>query len=239
MSDFWKKFKGVFVVEDPNAPQAKANEATVVKSTTSPTAPPQYSGQNEEKKTISTPTFSTSSATSVSGGQVNEKFMEVLSKAMEAANAEGYDYFEFKLALKNLAAMPMDEATRFKSAYAMAQTMGATPDKLINTATNYLSVLKTEETKFQQAAQNQMNSQVGNKQAQIENFDAVIKQKAEQIKKLTEEIDQHRAEMQQLKTDITQSTEKVQITMADFDKTYNVLVAQIQEDVTKMQQYLS
>ncbi|NJN33835.1 MAG: hypothetical protein HC817_05875, partial [Saprospiraceae bacterium] len=49
MSDFWRKFKGVFVVEDPNATPTKAKETTVIKSTTSPTAaPPQYSAQNEE-----------------------------------------------------------------------------------------------------------------------------------------------------------------------------------------------
>ena len=59
----------------------------------------------------------------------------------------------------------------------------ATPAKLVSTASGYLDALKQEDAKFQQAANNQMQSQISNKQSQISNFDAVIKQKSEQIQK--------------------------------------------------------
>lgn len=232
MSDFLKKLKGVFIQDDPNNPAAQQPQNTAPKAVSKESAP------------VYTPPsvsagYSTPSAPIGSGsGQSNEKFMDVLFKAMEAANIDGYDYFEFKQSLNNLQKLPMDEATRFKSAYAMAQTMGATSDNLIKTASHYLGVLQQEGAKFADAANNQINNQIGNKKAQIENFEAVIKQKAEQIKQLTQDIDQHRKEMEQLKQEITQASSKVTQTKADFDASYNLLVSYIQSDINNMKQYL-
>ena len=172
------------------------------------------------------------------GGQVSDKFFEVLAKAMEAANQEGFDYFEFKQALANLKNVPMDDATRFKSAFAMSQAMGVTADKLLNSANHYLDVLKNEQTKFVKAAENQRQAQVGNKQTQADNLEAVMRQKAEQIKQLTAEIAQHGKEVETIKSDISQAVVKVEQTSRDFEATYQLLVGQIQGDVSSMKNYL-
>lgn len=232
MSDFWSKFKGVFVQEDPNAVnQPKQTEQKATQPTAKSTSP----AQNAPTPPPSVkPTFSAT----VGDGAVNEKFMQALFGAMEASNLDGFDYFEYKLSLKNLANMPMDEPTRYKSAYAMATTMGATPEKLINAALHYLDILKNENTKFSQAAENQRAAQVGNKQSQVDNMEAVILQKAEQIKRLTEEIEQHRQDVTKLKDDIAQSTVKVAQTQQDFGATYQSLVGQIEQDVANMKNYL-
>lgn len=236
MSDFWSKFKGVFVQPDPNA----ANQPKQVEK-----AAPTNSKENVSNSEATPPPSNqeTSPAkptyqASVGDGTVNEKFMQALFGAMEASNLDGFDYFEFKLSVQNLANMPMDEATRYKSAFAMASTMGATPDKLINAALHYLEILKNENEKFSQAAENQRAAQVGNKQGQVENFEAVIKQKAEQIKRLTDEIEQHRQDVTKLKDDIAQSTVKVEQTQKDFTATYQSLVGQIEHDVANMKNYL-
>ena len=232
MSDFFKKLKGVFVIEDPNQPTTSQPQQSNTPSTASKEAAQNNSTPPPSVQTPYKPSVSSGQ------GQVNEKFSDALFKAMEAVNVEGFDYFEFKQALNNLASMPMDEATRYKSAFAMAQTMGATPTKLVSTASGYLDALRQEEAKFQQAANNQVQSQIGNKQAQISNFDAVIKQKSEQIKKMVEEIEQHKKEMELLKQDIAQASSKVAQTKADFDITYQSLVGQIQKDIDNMKNYL-
>ena len=229
MSEFWSKFKGVFVETDPNA---------VKQSSATPQSAPTATRENVASPK-QTPSVSVPSAPTFSGqGAVNEKFMQALSGAMEAANLDGFDYFEFKLSLKNLASMPMDEATRYKSAFAMASTMGATPEKLINAAIHYLDILKNENAKFSQAAENQRAAQVGNKQSQADNLDAVIKQKAEQIRQLTTEIDQHRKDITKLNDEIGQATVKVAQTQQDFAASYQSLVGQIEQDVTNMKNYL-
>lgn len=231
MSDFWKKFKGVFIVEDPNQPANSQTNKTETKQAESTQQNKQNSTAQHSQPIVKIPVNA--------DGKMNEKFLDALYKAMETVNVEGFDYFEYKQSLNNLMNMPMDEPTRYKSAFAMAQTMGATPQKLIHTAQGYVEALRQEDTKFQQAANNQIQSQIGNKQAQIENFEAVINQKNEQIKKLVQEIDQHKKEMEQLKLDITQSSSKVAQTKADFEATYQALVTQIQTDITNMKNYLT
>jgi hypothetical protein len=228
MSEFWSKFKGVFVVEDPNAAKKTAEAAPATSQTTQQAAP------QPQKAAVSTPSVNVT----VGAGTVNEKFMQVLASALEGANQQGFDYFEFRQGIANLKNVPMDEATRYKSAFAMAQSMGITVDKLLGSAQHYLGVLKTEETKFLQAAENQKSAQVGNKTAEVENLEVQIRQKAEQIKKLTAEIDAHQKDIGKMKDDIAQATVKVQQTVNDFSATYQLLTQQIQNDVQQIQTYL-
>jgi hypothetical protein len=233
MSDFFSKLKGVFIVEDPNAPATPPPSKNEVKSSaTGSQAASASASQNYTPPSVSAP------MSSAGGGQVSDKFFEVLAKAMENANQDGFDYFEFKQALANLKNVPMDDATRFKSAFAMSQAMGVTADKLVNSAAYYLDVLKNEQNRFVQAANNQRQSQVGDKEAQATNLEAVMRQKAEQIKQLTAEIEQHRKEVDTIKSDISQAVVKVEQTSRDFDATYQLLVGQIQADVNSMKSYL-
>jgi lysyl-tRNA synthetase class I len=225
MSDFWKKFKGVFIVEDPNAKSSNEVE-------NQHPAPQQPNNSTKEAAEVRQKPISTE------GGTVQEKFMQVLFEAMGKSNLDGFDYFEFKQALTNLQNMPMDEATRYKSAFAMAQTMGVSPDKLINTALHYMDILKNEQAKFNAAVENQRKTQVGDKESAIQNLDATIKQKAEQIKKLTEEIQQHQAQMEQMKNEISTAMVKVEQTHKDFVASYNLLAGQIQSDINNMKNYL-
>ena len=74
--------------------------------------------------------------------------MDVLAEALQNNNIDGVDYFEFRQSLLSLSKISMDEKTRYQSAFAMAQAMGATPKQLIETAEHYLNVLKNEEHKF-------------------------------------------------------------------------------------------
>ena len=157
---------------------------------------------------------------------------------MEKANLPGLDYLEYRQSLKSLEKMPMDEQVRYQSAFAMAQAMGATPQKLIESASHYIDVLKTEEAKFEQALKHQVTERIGNRQEMLKNLELTIQQKAEQIKKLTQEMEQHRQDMEKLNGEIREATSKVETTKNDFIASYNVLVSQIMADVESMRKYL-
>ena len=225
MSDLWNKMKGIFVVE--------------VNTTTAVTAAPNISNASESAmpETINR---GISPAILVNNGivAVNEKFMEVLFGALEKANLPGFDYLEFKQALSQLATMPMDEATRYKSAYAMAQTMGVTAEKLVNTALHYLDVLKQEEGKFRQTADAQRLSQIDGRNATIKSLGDIIQQKEAQIKKLTEEINAHKQQFEQTQSEMAQAESKMNQTKADFAAAQNAIINQIQMDITNMKNYL-
>jgi hypothetical protein len=224
MSDFIKKFKSVFVIEEEGATAHTANQQHPAEMT----APPQKSSAPAQPA----PTQSTSS------GHVSAKFVEILASALEKNNQDGFDYFEFRQSLKNLAKMPMDEQTCFQSAYAMAQTMGVTSAKLIDSAKHYLGVLSGEQSRFSEAHTQQKAKLIGNREDEAKNLEAGMQQKAEQIKQLTQEIEVNRQKSEQIRKEISESTVKIESTKADFEATFTGVVSQIQDDMSKIQQYL-
>ncbi|MFQ5446955.1 MAG: hypothetical protein ACE5FF_08475 [Saprospiraceae bacterium] len=218
-----KKIKSLFVIEDESPQKKEQTAGHKKKAPTGPKAPPQSSAYISSSKDPS---------------RATAKFMEVLHTAMEKQNLPGVDYLEYKQSLKSLEKMPMDEQVRYQSAYAMAQAMGATPPKLIESASHYLDVLKNEEAKFQQAVQHQRNEQIGKRQEAINALETALQEKAAQIKKLTAEMEKHRAEKEKLNAQIKKATEKVESARANFQATYNNLAGQITADVENMKKYL-
>ncbi|MEK7256379.1 MAG: hypothetical protein AAB316_16615 [Bacteroidota bacterium] len=213
----FKKIKSLFVVEEEKSASEPAPTAAD-KAAPAPAASP-----------VAAP---------AEPGKVTDKFMQVLSDAMQQSNLQGLDYLEYKQSLNSLAKMPMDEPIRYQSAYAMAHAMGATSQKLVESAQHYLDVLKGEEAKFQDALRKQQTEQIGNREGTIKNLETTISQKAEQIKKLTQEIEQHRQQAESLKREIADASGKVAATKNNFEATYASLVAQIQADVENMKRYL-
>ncbi|MBL7825764.1 MAG: hypothetical protein JNJ57_03980 [Saprospiraceae bacterium] len=221
MNDFLKKVKSVFIVEEG----ASGNTESTDNKTTV---------EIPSKETGAT----TTSAPVQAEGSLNNKFLEVLATALEKNNQEGFDYFEFRQALKNLSKMSMDEQTRYQSAYAMAQTMGITSAKLVESAQHYLNVLATEKTRFSDAHAQQRAKLIGNKEEEIKNLDQMVQQKSAQIAQLTKEIEEHRKNSELIRKEINDSTVKIETTKADFEVTFTSVMEQLQNDVVKIQQYL-
>lgn len=217
MSDFIKKFKSIFVVEDDGATAADPTQPTAQAPVAANPAP---------------------ESPSVSSGSVSDKFMDILMSALDKNNQDGFDYLEFRQALKNLAKMPMDEATRYQSAYAMAQTMGVTPAKLIESGKFYLNVLSSEQARFNEAHAQQRTKLIGNREEEIKSLESAILEKTEQIKQLTQQIEEHRQRSEQVRKEISESTVKIENTKADFEATYQAVSGQIEDDLGKIQQHL-
>lgn len=221
-----KNLKSLFIIEDEESKKPVKGKKQA--------ADQPKKGTSSAKTTASpTPTPATPSP-----GKVSSKFINILLKAMDSNNLEGFDYLEFKQSLKSLEKMPMDDATRYQSAFAMAQTMGATPQKLMETANHYLNILATEEKKFEEALAAQRQKQIGSKESQIKKLEEVVANKAAQIKQLTKEIEEHQKQANSLKKEIGGAVVKVESTKNDFIASYEKLISQINADVENMKQYL-
>ncbi len=219
----FKKIKSLFIVEDETATPKAKNET--------PTSKP-------AAKSTPAARVSPSPTSAPSNGTATKKFTDILVKALEENNLDGFDYMEYKRSLESLKKMSMDEATRYQSAFAMAQTMGVSAPKLIQSTQHYIKVLANEEKKFQQAVANQQSNQIKSKQEEIKNLDATVKNKQAQIKKLTEEIAQHEKQAEKMKSEISGATAKVQVTRSNFLASYQLLSSQIQSDFENMKKYL-
>ena len=219
MSDFLKKLKGIFVVQAPTDGQTSDNST--------PAKPEEKSDSTKQNE-----------APQVPAGKASEKFYDILLGAMEANNQEGFDYLEYKKSLQTLAKMPMDEQTRYFSAFAAAQAMGVTPQKLTDSANFYLKVLASEDSKFQESVNAQRQKQIGNKEKAIADMDATIKAKTDQIARLTQEIQVHQSDMEKMKAEISDAVVKIETTLSDFHATFDELTQQISKDVENMGKYL-
>ncbi len=224
----FKKLKSLFVIEEgestPEGNEAKINAV--------PSAKPEKESQ----------TYTRPAPVVVGGnskGQVQDKFLEVLFGALQSNNQEGFDYLEFKDFLRSLANVPMDDSTRFKSAYATAQTMGATKDKIISSARLYMDVLAKEEAKFQEALTGQRDKNLTGKHNEIKKMEQMIQDKQAQIEKLKVDIEDHRKRIGTLEQDINTASDKLTQTTSDFGATYQALLSQIQSDVQNIEAHLT
>jgi ribosome-associated translation inhibitor RaiA len=222
-----KNLKSLFIVEDESAskrPKTAKAKGAAVKQETKPVGP-----QKNDSTTASMPLK----------GTATSKFRDILFKAIEQNNLEGFDYLEFRNSLLSLEKMVMDEKTRYKSAAAMAETLGVTPEQILKSADHYLNVLKAEEQKFQQALDNQKLKQIGSKQQQLKKLDEVVKQKSVRIQQLQKEIEADQKKAAQVSAQIEKATVKVRQTSADFEASFASVANRIAEDVEKIKNYLA
>ena len=224
-----KKFKSLFIIEEeiPNKAAKKENDNNK--------KPASASRGNSIVKSSSS---SVSQSNIIQDGKVSEKFLNILFEALEKNNLEGFDYLEFKKSLQSLSKMPMDEVTRFKSAFAMASSMNVSTKQIIDSADFYLQILKKEEEKFNNALAKQKSTKVHAQEEQVKLLEITVKDKAAQIKKLTDEIDQIQKEIQSTNKQIAEQTTKVNKTKNDFLMSYNMVVNQINTDVANMKKHL-
>ena len=227
-----KNLKSLFFVEDDNNEQT---EDKINQNTTKETTANQ---QEQVPLNSETLTGSTNVYTKSTDGNVDQKIIGKLLQAIEENNLDGFDYFEYKKSLKALEKMPMDEATKYRSAFATAATLGVTLDKLMQSVTFYIGILDKENTNFTSAFKSQLNDKVSGREKEIVQFESIIKEKSEQIKKLTQEISKHQQQITDLRSKIDESNFKINKTQNDFKTSYTYLKSQFDTDKEKMQNYL-
>ncbi|MBP6795423.1 MAG: hypothetical protein KA143_10230 [Saprospiraceae bacterium] len=216
-----KKIKNIFVVEDESAPKKAvesnetrepAGDAVTVSANNGPVDIPEVSAQN--------------------------RFLSLLAQIIEKNNQPGFDYFEYRQSLINLAKLNMDEATKYKSAYAAAQAMGVTPVTLVNSAQGYLNLLNQESQKFATAEQNQRNKVIEERKNELSNLGSQIEKKKEMILQMQAEVEQMSKSLELKKNEAAGFAEKLNATKQEFEVAMKSIAGQIAEDIQKMNQYL-
>jgi chromosome segregation ATPase len=219
-----RKFKSLFIIEEADT-KAKG-ESTEAPST-----------KGQIKPTESRPSEAFAGV-EAGDGQVQERFLEVLFNALEASNQEGFDYMEFKEFLRSLGNLQMDDATRYKSAYVTAQTMGATRNNILSSAKHYIEVLRREKAKFGEALDGQKAKNLTGKQEEIKQLEKDIQEKTARIEALQAGILSDREKIGTLEAEIESAAGKLSQTAQDFDATYQALLGQIEADIRNIETHL-
>lgn len=221
-SDMFKKIKSIFVVEDViNKEQTKNNEDAQDKL--------------ESAFNPSTTSVNINASSSVNNdAKPDVKFTDLLLKAIESNNMEGFDYLEFKNSLKSIEAVIPDESMRYKSAFEMAKTMGLTKEKLIQSAQHYVNILASEDKKFKDALSNQKAKQIQSRADQLASIEKSIIDKQKMIENLSKEIETSKSQLEAVRTEINEAVVKIDSTNQQFVASYNLVFGQIDEDIQKI-----
>lgn len=171
-------------------------------------------------------------------GVVDNDIIEQLLLEVEKVDLEGFDYFEYKKALKALDKMPMNEVTKYRSAFVTASTMGVTLEDLLKSAAFYIAVLDAENEKVTADFEKKITERVGKKEKEVTQLKNKIQEKKALIKKLTEEIEQHENKITDLKYKVKDSKKELAEKQNNFKVTFDYLKSQFTIDIARMKEYL-
>jgi hypothetical protein len=221
-NNMFKKLKGLFIVEENGTTPSPEIEGSVnIPAVTS--------------KESAQPSFSKAPSGDVIPDQ---KFTDLLLKAIESQNLDGFDYLEFKNSIQSLTKVIPDESMRFKSAFEMAKTMGLDKAKLIQSGTHYINVLDTENKKFKDALENQKAKQIQGKAEQVAAVEKGINEKHKMIETLKKEIEAGTTQLDQLRNEVNDAVVKIETTNQQFVASFNLVSNQIHEDIEKIKTHV-
>jgi len=171
-------------------------------------------------------------------GNVDQKSLEFLTRALDRNNLQGFDYLEFKQSLNSLKAMNMDDQTAIKSAFATASTVGLTKDKLVQTARHYQQVIDKEKAQFDEALQNQVRERIAGKKAEVERLKKQIEENQKKIAEIEAMNKKAQTTIDGADQDIQEAQDKINVTKTNFETTYQGILAIMAEDIDMFNKFL-
>lgn len=170
-------------------------------------------------------------------GEIDENMKQDLVNAIEEANIDGYDYFEFKEALFNMESVIPTEGERFKAAFAAVASM-VRSDHLINTANHYIDVLNKKEESFNDYVLHMKDEKVKAKEDAAAVAEETIQQKQDQIIKLNQEIAELQEQKKTAQQEAITENAKIQQVELNFKTTCEAIKKKIAADIKKIETYL-
>jgi hypothetical protein len=205
-------FKNLFLKDDAQTPK-KDESKTEAKVETKPV-----------NATVVTP--STIGAT----GVVDNKFVEMLMQVIAQFNQDkmpGQDYFEFKQSIDAMANLPIDDTNKFLSAYAVLSGQGCTKDVLLSSLDKYIALIQGERTNFDTELENQYNAKVKAKVEAVEKAKLQLEELNKQIRETNEFVISTSQEIQQEEGNL-------QIVAANFNKSVQMVLNNLENDKNKI-----
>jgi chromosome segregation ATPase len=167
------------------------------------------------------------------------RFLAQLEEALERANLPSQqDYLDFAKALKNMANLPMDEATKYRAAFATLQSFGCELRQLLESFDYYNGIIDGERDKFDEALRSRVNETIVEKEETVRKLTGENQDNAAEIEKLTAKITANQQSIAQLQNELAEINAKLKKQENGFTTAYNSLKQRLQTDAGKITTYL-
>jgi hypothetical protein len=171
-------------------------------------------------------------------GIVDKKYADHFEKLLEQANQPGPDYYEFSLALKNMANLGLTEDKLYQATYATFQAMGGSTQLLLHTAQQYIQMLRDNQADFERQVQEKTDHSVGQKGQERDSLVAANQQYVQQILDLQARIEANNARVALLNEEISVDAAKIHNQQNNYQATLAQFVGRIENDMSKIKQHL-
>lgn len=169
----------------------------------------------------------------------DERFVDVLMKALERQNMDGFDYLEFKQSLAALDKVGIQGDTAIQSAYATGSTLGLTKDKLLKSAAYYQTVLQEEKTQFEASMQRHFAQRVEGKRKETATLKKKISDWQTKIDQLKKQIETAQGKIDAADAQIAAAKQKAKENQDGFEATLKLISDAISTDMEEIDRIIS
>lgn len=176
-----------------------------------------------EVKTANTVESSSSAPAKVKDSVVR-KMVEHLSNILVENNQDGFDYMEFRNAVRELLTNGDSEQKAFTSVYTTAKTIGIGKSDLLKSAKHYITVLEKEKSDFTAEIESRVSQDLAAKKQRLEDVNSELEKLQKEKETLIKEIDD--------------SSTKIEENQSGFQDAWNIIHGKISEDEKKIREFI-
>jgi hypothetical protein len=170
----------------------------------------------------------------------SQKFIDILFRALEEKNVQGFDYLEFMQSISNIKKQNLtdDEIKLFQTGFSLAQTMNVSKNALIESGKHYLNVLEEEKSHFHSSLTNNAKAKLDEKNKEIIDLQKSLADDKVRLEALRNTIMKNEQRKNSLTEELAQAEQKVNSVKAAFNTAFLSLSEKIKTDIGKIEKYL-
>lgn len=195
--------------------------------------------QPEEKVVEKIPTAVENTNLNISS-EDSKKFIDILFKALETKNQEGFDYLEFMQSISNIRNQNLtdDEIKLFQTGFSLAKTMNVSKQSLIESGKHYLGVLEEEKNHFYSSLSNNAKVKLDEKNQEITDIQKSLEEDKVKLEALRNTIMKNEQRKNSLTEELKQAEQKLTSVKSAFNTAFMSLSEKLKSDLTKIDKYL-
>jgi len=181
-------------------------------------------------------------------GEIDESYINHLYDFMTKNNFPGPDYFEFANSLDEMTTEleGASEEKIFQMTYKVAYKQNLPVPTLLETAQKYIQLFEQHKKEFDVYLVSESQKTIGSKTDEIIklekiNNDSITKigELKKQITLMESQIDTNNSKIEENNSIIEVETEKLNLKKSKFEKAFNIIITKINDDISKIKQYLN